>query len=118
MTVPLLRTPGPQETRTPEQLWEQYLVEKDLAMMLRSATKAERGNLYSSVYEELFRRVLALGIVLNVVLALGAAYFAQRGIGLFQVLGISGAAAFIVALLVRDGASYLVHRVMHQTPIL
>ena len=57
MTVPLLRTPGPQETRTPEQLWEQYLVEKDLAMILRSATKAERGNLYSSVYEELFRRV-------------------------------------------------------------
>lgn len=57
MTVPLLRTPAPTETRTPEQLWEHYLIEKDLATMLRSASKAERGGLYSSVYEELFRRV-------------------------------------------------------------
>ena len=57
VTVPLLRTPGPNETRTPEQLWAHYLVEKDLAMRLRSATKAERGKLYSSAYEELFRRV-------------------------------------------------------------
>jgi SAM-dependent methyltransferase len=57
VTVQLLRTPAPHETRTPEQLWEQYLVEKDLAMTLRSATKAERGKLYSSVYDELFRRI-------------------------------------------------------------
>jgi SAM-dependent methyltransferase len=57
VTVQLLRTPGPNESRTPEQLWEQYLVEKDLAAMLRSATKAERGRLYSSAYEELFRRI-------------------------------------------------------------
>jgi SAM-dependent methyltransferase len=57
VTVPLLRTPGPDETRTPEQLWEQYLVEKDLATMLRGASKAERGKLYSAAYDELFRRV-------------------------------------------------------------
>jgi SAM-dependent methyltransferase len=57
VTVQLLRTPGPNETRTPEQLWEQYLIEKDLAMTLRLATKAERGKLYSSAYDELFRRV-------------------------------------------------------------
>jgi SAM-dependent methyltransferase len=57
VSVHLLRTPGPDETRTPEQLWEQYLVEKDLATMLRSATKAERGKLYSSAYDELFRRI-------------------------------------------------------------
>ena len=57
MTVQLLRTPGPHETRSPEQLWEQYVVEKDLARALRTATKAERGKLYSSAYEELFRRI-------------------------------------------------------------
>jgi SAM-dependent methyltransferase len=57
VTVQLLRTPGPHETRTPEQLWEQYLVEKDLATMLRRATKADRGKLYSSTYDELFRRI-------------------------------------------------------------
>jgi SAM-dependent methyltransferase len=57
VTVQLIRTPGPQETRTPEQLLEQYLVEKDLAMKLRCATKAERGTLYSSTYDELFRRI-------------------------------------------------------------
>jgi SAM-dependent methyltransferase len=57
VTVQLLRMPGPNETRAPEQLWEQYLIEKDLAARLRSATRAERGKLYSFVYEELFRRV-------------------------------------------------------------
>jgi hypothetical protein len=38
---------------------EQYLVEKDLAMMLRSATKAERGKLYSSTYDELISPQIA-----------------------------------------------------------
>lgn len=52
----LIRTPGPDETRTPEQLREQYLLEKELATILRRATAAERGRLYSSAYEELFRR--------------------------------------------------------------
>jgi SAM-dependent methyltransferase len=57
VTVQLLRTPAPHETRSPEQLREHYLLEKDLAMTLRLATKAERGKLYSSAYEELFRRI-------------------------------------------------------------
>lgn len=61
---------------------------------------------------------LGLGMVLNFTLALGAAYFAESGVGLLQVLGVGSVAAFIVALLALDGASYLVHRLMHQTPIL
>lgn len=57
MTVQLVRAPGPEETRSAEQLWEQYVVEKDLAAKLRNASAVERGQLYSAAYEELFRRI-------------------------------------------------------------
>lgn len=57
MGIQLLRAPGPHESRTPEQLWQQYLVEKELATGLRTAGSAERSSLYSAAYEELFRRV-------------------------------------------------------------
>jgi sterol desaturase/sphingolipid hydroxylase (fatty acid hydroxylase superfamily) len=83
---------------------------------LRRQSPRANGRLATNLW--LLAITLTLGILLNFLLALGAVYFAQRGVGVLQVLGISGAAAFIVALLALDGASYLVHRVMHQTPIL
>ena len=43
--------------RTMEQLQEQYVIEKELANKLRLASREERRSLYSSVYDELFRRV-------------------------------------------------------------
>jgi SAM-dependent methyltransferase len=46
-----------QEKRSPEQLWQHYVVEKELATRLRTATRDERGHLYASAYEELFQRV-------------------------------------------------------------
>jgi sterol desaturase/sphingolipid hydroxylase (fatty acid hydroxylase superfamily) len=61
---------------------------------------------------------LGLGILLNFTLAIGAAYLAQSDIGLLQALGVSGVAAFTIALVALDGASYLVHRLMHQVPTL
>jgi sterol desaturase/sphingolipid hydroxylase (fatty acid hydroxylase superfamily) len=85
-------------------------------MPLRKQARQANGRLTTNLW--LLAITLALGILLNFTLALGAAYLAQSGIGLLQVLGISGTAAFIVALLALDGASYLVHRVMHQTPVL
>jgi len=45
------------EKRTLEQLREHYLIEKELAEKLRNASRTERKNLYSSLYDELFRRV-------------------------------------------------------------
>ena len=45
------------EKRTPEQLREHYVIEKELANRLRNATKEERKYLYTSLYNELFRRV-------------------------------------------------------------
>jgi SAM-dependent methyltransferase len=45
------------ENRTIEQLREHYEIEKELAGRLRLATRAERGYLYTSLYDELFRRV-------------------------------------------------------------
>jgi SAM-dependent methyltransferase len=45
------------DPRSPERIREHYLIEKELAARLRSATKRERQNLYTLVYDELFRRV-------------------------------------------------------------
>lgn len=83
---------------------------------LRKQSRRANGRLATNLW--LLAITLALGILLNFTLALGAAYFAERGIGLLQELGVDGAAAFIVALLALDAATYLVHRLMHQMPIL
>lgn len=45
------------ETRSPERIREHYRIEKELATRLRSAPKEERRQLYTAVYDELFRRV-------------------------------------------------------------
>lgn len=43
--------------RTPAQIKEHYKIEKELANRLRNASKQERNHLYSSLYDELYRRV-------------------------------------------------------------
>ena len=43
--------------RTPEELKQHYLIERELADRLRRADRADRGALYGSLYDELFRRV-------------------------------------------------------------
>ena len=43
--------------RTFEQIREHYEIEKELAARLRSASKEERRNLYTAVYDELMQRV-------------------------------------------------------------
>ena len=45
------------ETRTQEQIREHYEIEKELANRLRRAPQKERHHLYSSLYDELYRRV-------------------------------------------------------------
>ncbi len=45
------------ETRSPEQLRAHYEVERELADRLRRASKQQRCALYTSLYDELFRRV-------------------------------------------------------------
>ena len=45
------------EARSPDQIRQHYLIEKELAARLRTATRAERRHLYTEVYDELFRRV-------------------------------------------------------------
>ncbi|HEY3027238.1 MAG TPA: methyltransferase domain-containing protein [Pyrinomonadaceae bacterium] len=45
------------EGRSPDQLRQHYLIEKELAARLRTATRAERRHLYTEVYDELFKRV-------------------------------------------------------------
>jgi SAM-dependent methyltransferase len=43
--------------RTPDELREHYMIERELADRLRNAGPAERRRLYAAVYDELFRRV-------------------------------------------------------------
>jgi len=43
--------------RTMEQRYEHYVIEKELADKLRTASREERRSLYSSVYDELYQRV-------------------------------------------------------------
>ena len=45
------------DIRTHERIYEHYLIEKELASRLRNASKQERRQLYSSLYNELFQRV-------------------------------------------------------------
>jgi SAM-dependent methyltransferase len=47
----------PRDKRTLEQFTQHYLVEKELADRLKSATREERRELYADVYDELFERV-------------------------------------------------------------
>lgn len=53
----MLRPPLADETRSPEELYEHYLVERDLADQLRRSTRDQRSTLYSAVYNDLFRRL-------------------------------------------------------------
>jgi len=53
MPVPILQN----ETRSFERVKDHYLIEKELAARLRAASKEERRHLYTTVYDELFRRV-------------------------------------------------------------
>ena len=53
----MLQKPMKGELRTPEQIREQYIIAKELSDRLRKASKSERRILYSSLYDELFRRV-------------------------------------------------------------
>lgn len=51
------QTRPPSDARTAEQVREHYQVEKQLADRLRRASKSERRELYSSLYDELYRRI-------------------------------------------------------------
>lgn len=47
----------PKTERSPEQIRNHYLIEKELAAQLHAATKEDRRQLYTTLYDELFRRV-------------------------------------------------------------
>src|SRR5262245_49215376 len=54
---PFMRRQANAAKRTPEEIRSHYLAEKELATQLKQSNPAERGALYVTVYEELFRRV-------------------------------------------------------------
>lgn len=46
-----------EQTRTRNQVREHYEIEKELAARLRNASREERRHLYSSLYDDLLRRI-------------------------------------------------------------
>lgn len=53
----MIKNPGKSEKRTEQEIRMHYEIEKSLASKLRNASKDERCTLYTSLYEELYRRV-------------------------------------------------------------
>jgi sterol desaturase/sphingolipid hydroxylase (fatty acid hydroxylase superfamily) len=83
---------------------------------LRRQSRQLHGRLGTNL--ALLGMTLGLGVAFNFTLALGAAYVAESGLGLLQILGARTVVSFVVTVLALDGATYLVHRLMHQTPLL
>lgn len=88
----------------------------EVVVPLRSQPRRLNGRLVTNLW--LLAITLALGMLLNFTLALGAAYVGASGMGLLQLVGIGAVASFIVGFLALDEASYLVHRLLHQIPTL
>jgi sterol desaturase/sphingolipid hydroxylase (fatty acid hydroxylase superfamily) len=83
---------------------------------LRQQSRRSNGRLATNLW--LLAITLGLAMLLNFTLALGAAYVARSGSGLFQLLAIGPVASFVITLLALDGSTYLVHRLLHQIPFL
>src|SRR5688572_7088032 len=83
---------------------------------LRNQPRQSNGRLATNLW--LLVITLSLAMLLNFILALGAAYVQHSGGGLLQLLGLGTAASFLVALVALDGTTYLVHRLMHRIPAL
>lgn len=88
----------------------------EVIVPLRQQSRRSNGRLATNLW--LLAITLGLAMLLNLTLALGAAYVARNGSGLLQLLAIGPIASFVVALLALDGATYLVHRLLHQIPFL
>jgi len=83
---------------------------------LRQQSRRSNGRLATNLW--LLAITLGLAMLLNFTLALGAAYVARSGSGLFQLLAVGPVASFVITLLALDGSTYLVHRLLHQIPLL
>lgn len=83
---------------------------------LRRQSRAANGRLATNLW--LLGMTLGLAVPLNFALALGAAFVRDSGGGLLQLFDAGAVASFVVTLLALDAATYLVHRLMHQVPML
>src|SRR5688572_21038267 len=83
---------------------------------LRQQARRANGRLATNLW--LLGVTLGLAMLLNLTLALGAAFVRESGGGLLQLLQSGPVVSFVVTLLALDGATYLVHRLMHQVPLL
>jgi sterol desaturase/sphingolipid hydroxylase (fatty acid hydroxylase superfamily) len=88
----------------------------EVLVPLRRQSRGTNGRLATNLW--LLAITLTLGILLNFTLVVGAAYVAESGGGLLQLLGLGAIASFIVTLLALDGATYLAHRLLHKVPML
>ena len=83
---------------------------------LRQQSRGLHGRLATNL--TLLGITLGLGMFFNFTLAMGAAYIQARGLGLLQVLGAGAVVSFVATVLALDGATYVVHRLLHRIPSL
>ena len=83
---------------------------------LRKQARRSNGRLTTNLW--LLAITLGLAMLLNFTLALGADSMRRSGFGLLQLLQLGPSVSFVIALLALDGATYLVHRLLHQVPVL
>lgn len=88
----------------------------EVLVPLRQQPRRSNGRLATNLW--LLAITLGLAMLLNLTLAIGAAYVARSGTGVLQLLGLGAVASFLVALLALDGATYLAHRLLHRLPML
>jgi sterol desaturase/sphingolipid hydroxylase (fatty acid hydroxylase superfamily) len=83
---------------------------------LRQQSRRANGRLTTNLW--LLGMTLGLALLLNFVLAAGAAVVRASGSGLLQLVQAGPVTSFVATLIALDGASYLVHRLMHRIPAL
>src|SRR4029078_10402345 len=88
----------------------------EVLIPLRQQSRRSNGRLATNLW--LLAITLGLAMLLNFTLALGAAYVARGAGGLFHLLAVGPVASFVITLLALDGSTYLVHRLLHQIPLL
>ena len=88
----------------------------EIAVPLRRQSRRSNGRLATNLW--LLGITLTLAMGLNFTLALGAEFVRQSGGGLLQLAGLGAATSFVLALIALDAATYLVHRLLHQIPLL
>ena len=86
----------------------------ELVVPLRRQARSAHGRI--AINLALMTLNIGIGMVLNAALLVGAVWVGARGMGVFQLFGISGIPATAITIVVLDAAAYGAHVALHKTP--